>query len=131
MTKYIGSSDFLAAAAAAFDFLLGAGFVLGASDGHRLLYASGDFAVEVLYDDRDGRVITLIDAHVDDRNPRANLICLYVEAGLGPAQAIREIARSKKILVPVLESHAAALRALMPVLNGPTASGLFLACHGT
>jgi hypothetical protein len=131
MAKYIDATDFLAEAARRFDFLVSEGFVPHSSDGHRLLYSSAAFAVEVLYDDRDGRVITLIDAHVGERNPRANLICLFVEAGLGPAQDIREIARSTKLLSPVLESHAAALRALLPELKGPRASDLLLECHGT
>src|SRR4051794_32689149 len=104
MPKYIDPADFMAEAARRFDFLIGQGFVPSAGDQHRLLYTSAALAVEVLYDDRDGRVLTLIDARVGDRNPRANLICVYVEAGLGPAQAIREIARSKKLLGRVLES---------------------------
>ena len=68
---------------------------------------------------------------VGERNPRANLICLYVEAGLGPAQEIREVARSAKLLGPVLESQALALRALLPELRGPRAVDLLLGCHGT
>jgi hypothetical protein len=131
MSKYIRAKDFSAEAVRRFDFLVGEGFVPLSSDGHRLLFSSAAFAVEVLYDDRDGRVLTLIDAHVGERNPRANLICLYVEAGLGPAQAIREIARSTRLLGSVLESHAVALRALLPELNGPRAADLLLECHGT
>ena len=131
MAKYIQATDFLAEAASRFDFLVREGFVPHSGDGHRLLYSSAPFAVEVLYDDCDGRVLTLIDAHVGERNPRANVICLYVEAGLGPAQDIREIARSPKLLSPVLESHALALRALLPELNGPRAANLLLECHGT
>ena len=131
MSKYIEATDFLTEAARRFDFLVGEGFVPHSSDGYRLLYSSAAFAVEVLYDDRDGRVLTVIDAHVGERNPRANLICLFVEAGLGPAQDIREIARSPKALGPVLESHAVALRALLPELNGPRAADLLMECHGS
>lgn len=131
MGRYVDTPDFVAEAARQFDFLVGEGFVPHSSDGHRLLYSSAAFAVEVLYDARDGRVLTVIDAHVGERNPRANLMCLFVEAGLGPAQEIREIARSPKLLGPVLESHAVALRALLPELNGPRAADLLLECHGT
>ena len=131
MPRYVDSTVFLIEAARRFDFLVGEGFVPHAPEGHRLLYSSAAFAVEVLYDDRDGRVLTLIDAHVGDRNPRANLICLFVEAGLGPAQKISEIARSPKRLGPVVESHAVALRALLPELSGPRGPDLLLRCHGT
>ena len=130
MPKYIDANDFLAEAAREFDFLITEGFAPRSGDGHRMLYSSGAFAVEVLYDDRDGRVITLVDAYVGERNPRAGLICLYVEAGLGPAQRIREIARSRRTLRPVLQSQAAALRQLLPELTGARASDLLLKCHG-
>ena len=131
MPKYIETTEFLTEAARRFEFLVGEGFVQHSSEGHRLLYSSAAFAVEVLFDDRDGRVLTLIDGQVGERNPRANLICLFVEAGLGPAQSIKEIARSTRLLGPVLESQAVALRALLPELNGPRAAGLLLECHGT
>jgi hypothetical protein len=130
MPKYVNPTDFLTEAACQFDFLLAEGFVAGSSEGHRLLYSSSRVAIEVLYDGRDGRVITLVDAYEGDRNPRAGLVCLFVEAGLGPAQRIREIARSKKSLRPVLESQAVALRQLLPELRGQHASGLLLRCHG-
>jgi hypothetical protein len=124
-------ADFLAEGARRFDFLLGEAFVPHATGGHRLLYSSATFTVEVLYDDRDGRVSTLIDANVGERNPRANLICLYVAAGLGAAQDVREIARSAKLLGPVLESQAAALQVLLQELTGPRGADLLLKCHGT
>lgn len=130
MAKYVDSSVFLAAAAVEFDFLLGEGFVAGASEGYRRLYVSAAFSVEVMYDDRDGRVITIVDAHVGQRNPRAGLTCLFVEAGHGPAQRIREIARSPKQISPVLLSQATALRDLLPELTGPPAPALLLKCHG-
>jgi hypothetical protein len=130
MAKYIDTDDFVTDAAREFDFLISRGFVPGSSGDHRLLYASGDFAIEVLYDDRDGRVVTLVAAHVGDRNPRASLICLFVEAGLGPAQSVREICRTRKMLRPVLRSQAAALRDLLPKLTGPHAENLLLECNG-
>ena len=131
MPKYSDTAKFRAVAAHEFDFLTGAGFLIGSSEGHRLLYASAVFSVEVLYDSRDGRVVTIIDGHLGERNLRASLVCLFVESGSGPAQKVRETARSRKTLSPVLASQASALRELLPELTGPRASDLLLRCHGS
>lgn len=114
-----------------FDFLVEQGFATAQTEGHRRSYTSSRVGVEVLYDARDGRVITVIDAFVGDRNPRASLVCLYVAAGLGPAQDVKEIVRSEKRVGPALESHAAALRAVLPHLDGPSGGSLLIECHGT
>ena len=129
MPRYVSATDFLSEAAHEFDFLIAEGFLPGPSENHCLRYTSSAFAIEVFYDDRDGRVITLVDGYVAEC-PRAGLICLFVEAGLGPAQRIREIARSKKTLRSALQSQAAALRELLPELTGPRASDLLWECRG-
>jgi hypothetical protein len=113
-----------------FNFLSDHGFVESRVDGFRLLCASSELAVEVLYDDRDRHVFTVVDAFVGKRNPRAELSCLYVEAGLGPAQRIHSVARSQRLLERALASQAAALRELLPTLTGSGGSELLLRCHG-
>lgn len=130
MPKYVKQAEFLEEAKNRFEFLRERDF-LGPEEGdYWLSFSSGALGVEVLYDDRDGRVLTIVRSSVGDRNPRAGLQCLYVSAALGPAQDIREIARSPKVLGPVLESHAAALKRVLPVLEGPGGADLLLRCHG-
>lgn len=130
MVKYIKSSEFLSEARGRFQFLRDADF-LGPEEGeYWLSYSSGLLGVEVHYDDRDGRILTIVRSSVDDRNPRAGLQCLYVSAKLGPAQDIREIARSSKALGAVLETQASALRKLLPVVEGTDGPDLLLSCHG-
>ena len=58
----------------------------------------------------------------------AGLSCPYVEAGLGPAQAIGEIARSGHSLEKTVASKALALEALLPHL---TSTGLMRCHHGS
>lgn len=130
MSKYVKRLDFLNEARSQFEFLRESDF-LGPEEGaYYLSYSSGALGVEVHYDDRDGRVLTIVRSSVGDRNPRAGLSCLYVSAKLGPAQDIREIARSAKVLGAVLESHAAALKKVLPILEGADGPDLLLMCHG-
>ncbi len=110
-------------AARAFGFLTAEGFVAGQAEAHRLLYVSAEFAVEVLYDEREGRVLTILDADVRSSNVRAGLDCLFVEAGLGAAQRVRDTARSRKTLRPVLESQADAPARATPFAAGRGGAG--------
>jgi hypothetical protein len=131
VAKYVKSETFVREACERFAFLVDAhGFVGPVAEDYRLLYTSAAFSVEVLYDDRDGRVITIVDATVGRRNPRAGLQCLYVEAGLGPAQQVRDIVRTERSLESALSSQASALDRLVPVLGGDKGSTLLLACNG-
>jgi hypothetical protein len=86
--------------------------------------------VTALYDEGDGWVITLVQAAVGDRMPIASLTCLYVAAGLGPAQHIRDIARTARLLPSVLATHADALTRLLPVLATDRRPALLLECNG-
>lgn len=117
-------------AAARFAFLDDLDFIGPEKGNYRLAYSSASLTVEILYDDRDGRILTMISGYVAGRNPRASLHCLYRSAGLGPAQDIREIARSPKVLGPVLDSHASALGKVLPALEGASGRDLLLSCHG-
>jgi hypothetical protein len=128
--KYIKQADFVAETKSRFEFLRERDFLGPEAGDYWLSYSSGVLGIEIHYDDSDGRVLTIIRSSIGDRNPRAGLQCLYVSATLGPAQDIREIARSSKALGPVLESHAAALKRVLPVLEGPGGADLLLKCHG-
>jgi hypothetical protein len=122
--------QFAAEAKKYFAFLADEGFVGPSGDDDLLLYSDGRFGVYVVYDARDGRVTTVIEASVGQRNVHASLSCLYVESGLGPAQRIRDIARSSHSLEKALASQASALRVLLPVLERPHAASVLLECHG-
>jgi hypothetical protein len=125
------SEAFIDSAIAHFDFLVKEhGFVGPLVDRNSVSFSTNRFVIEILYDWRDGRVITKVKADVGNRHPRASLDCLYVEAKLGPAQQIKDIARSTHSLVKALGSQASALVELMPILNGPWGSSLLLRCHG-
>lgn len=131
MAKYVKPETFVREACERFAFLVDTyGFVGPVVEDYRLLYTSAAFSVEVLYDDCDGRVITIVDATVGRRNPRAGLQCLYVESGLGAAQRVRDIARSERSLGSALGSQASALDKLVPVLGGDRGPTLLLTCNG-
>lgn len=131
MTKYIIPNAFVASARKSFDFLVEEkGFVGPDTKDYSLRYSSNSFDIVVLYDDRDGRVFTLIEGAVDDRNPSAGIQCLYVEVGLGPPQNIRDIARSTRTLATALASQSSALRELLPKLEEEHGIDFLLKCHG-
>jgi hypothetical protein len=130
LAKYVKPDAFDDAARRYFAFLLERGFVGPDVKEYRLLFTSQRLSVNVLYDDSDGRVITLIEAIVGDRNPIAGLQCLYVEAGLGPAQRIRDIARSAGTLDTALASQSSALQELIPVIEGVRGAAVLIKCHG-
>jgi len=128
--KYLKASAFADEARLHFGFLWDDDF-LGPEEGeYRLSYSSRRLAVDVLYDDRDGRVLTVVRSFLAGRTPRAGLPCLYVAAGIGPQQDIREIARSSKLLGAVLDSQARALQRVLPVFDGPRGPELLSMCHG-
>jgi len=128
--KYLKEGEFNREAERAFAFVRDFGFFGPERGEDRVAFSSGQLGVEVMYDDRDGRVITIVRAYLAERNPRAGLGCLYVQAGLGPQQDVRDIARSAKQLPASLESQATAFRKLLPALSGADGPDLLLRCHG-
>jgi len=128
--KYLKEGQFNREAEEAFAFVRDVGFFGPERREDWISFSSGDLGLEVIYDDRDGRVSTIVRAFLAERNPRAGLGCLYVSAGLGPQQDIRDIARSAKQLSGSLESQAEAFRKILPELAGPEGAGLLLRCHG-
>jgi hypothetical protein len=131
VSRYVPPGEFRQRARRAFAFLVGEGFVATSEDDYRLAFVSSDYLVEIAYDERNGRLITLVEAYVGERTPRASLECLYVAAGLAPAQRVRQIARTLHSLDRAVESQSSALRELLPVLVGPGGQALLLGCHGS
>jgi hypothetical protein len=60
----------------------------------------------------------------------AELHCLYVACGLGPVQDVPTGAGASHVIVKRVQQHAAALRAVLPHLEGPQAADLFRRCQG-
>jgi hypothetical protein len=131
VAKYFRSETFVARAREHFDFLVTHhGFDAPRFERYAVVYTRPAVTIEVLYDSRDGRVITQIDGVVSSGTARASLDCLYAESGLGPAQDVRDIARSGHSLEVALISQAQALDRLLPVLSGSRGRALLDLCHG-
>ena len=130
LRKFLKAGQFNEQAEQSFAFVRDLGFFGPERREDWISFSSGDLGVEVIYDDRDGRVLTIVRAFFAERSPRAGLGCLYVSSGLGPQQNIRDIARSEKQLKASLESQAEAFRKVLPVLSGPDGPDLLLRCHG-
>lgn len=58
----------------------------------------------------------------------ADLSCLYVQAGLGPAQHVPEQVGGGHTIAKRIDQHARAVRLLMPHVTGPGATALFHRC---
>jgi hypothetical protein len=86
-------------------------------------------SVEVALDPREG-VLTLLVGQVGEHTYRAELSCLYVAAGLGPAQDVHHSATSTHTLSKSLASQAAALSRLLPSLTEDRREDLLRGCHG-
>jgi len=130
MTKRNPMADFIAAAEEQFDYLTNTRGFFGPErrpDG--LAYHSPSLEVDVLFDPREESVVTLVQAMVEDRHLRAELSCLYAEAGLGPVQDIKRAARTGHTLQRSMASQSEALKRLLPVLTGPTKDKLLKICH--
>jgi hypothetical protein len=128
--KYLRSAEFVREARLRFDSLRSEGFRVSEPADYWVSYEYDDLVIDVIYDDRDGRVTTGIQSVVADRKPAATLSCLYGTSGLGPAQDIRDIARNANALLGVLDSQRSALHRLLPVITGPDGPDLLLRCHG-
>ena len=129
--KYIDPVAFQARVSAHFGAVAAEGRLVGPlADGYTVGYSSRKFSIAVAYDESDGRVETYVDAPVGNQHLRASLSCLYVEARLGPAQRIRQIARTRHSLERSLGTQAAGLHELIPLLTGPSRQSLLLSCVG-
>ncbi len=95
-----------------------------------ITYHAPNLAIKVALDQRDRHALTLVNGEVDGFTARTELSCLYVHAGLGPAQDVVWSAGTLHALVKALDSQAAAVRKILPVLKGEGAAKLLRECHG-
>ncbi len=81
------------------------------------VYASSELAIEIGYvGGREPSITTTVWS--DDRKQRADLSCLYVEAGLGPPQEVGGTSpRTSHSLHKAVASEAAAITKLLPLLQ--------------
>jgi hypothetical protein len=93
------------------------------------VFNSRAISIKVALDPRDG-VLTILTGRVGEHTYRAELSCLYVAAGLGPAQDVRRSATSTHTLAKSLASQATVLRKLLPSLTDPRREELLRQCHG-
>jgi hypothetical protein len=128
--RYLSRAVFAEQAVQHFDFLRGRGYLGPETADYFVAFSSGALGVEVLYDDRDGRVVTVVRSSGPERTLRASLPVLYAAGGLGPVQHVRDIARTRKALGPVLCSNAEALVRVLPLVEGPDGRSLIERSRG-
>ncbi|NKE58349.1 hypothetical protein FXN61_16565 [Lentzea sp. PSKA42] len=95
-----------------------------------IAYHAPNLVIRVALDQRDRYVLTLVNGEVDGFTARAELSCLYIGAGLGPVQDVVWSAGTLHAMVKALDSQAAAVRKILPVLKGEGAGKLLRECHG-
>ncbi len=130
MTKFLHDDEFNREAEAAFSFVHELGFFGPERLDDEVSFSSGQIGFSVSFDPRERAVDTIFRAFFAERNPRAPLGCLYVQAGHGPAQDVKRIARNRKQLNAVLASQASAAQKVIPDLLGAQGEDLLLRCHG-
>ncbi|HEX4518854.1 MAG TPA: hypothetical protein VH063_04645 [Gaiellaceae bacterium] len=126
MAGWVRLAQFRKQVEAHFRFLLEHGFAGPVVDDDTVEYVAEAFSVEVIYGGHQHELVTTISA----MNLRAGLSCLHVEAGLGFAQAVGGIARSRHSLEKTVRSQAVALVALLPYFAAPAFEALMTTCHG-
>jgi hypothetical protein len=93
-------------------------------------FSSPNISFEIHYDKLERNVTTFARGMVGEHQVYAELSCLYVQAGIGPAQHVGISARTRHALRKTLAAQAAAVRELLPWLRGEARDDLLLSCHG-
>ena len=126
------SATFIDCALESFAFLTTEGYGTQEVDRqhHSITFRCPDHSIEIGYDPREDYVASIVSAKVGDRNPIASVSCLYVAASLGAAQDIKSKVLTHHSLAAALESHASAIRKLLPALKSEDRDRLLLECHG-
>lgn len=107
------------------------GFLGPEEDGSGFLaYHAPKLAITMVLDQRNRYAKTLVEGEVDGFTASAELKCLYLHAGLGPAQHVVWSAGTMHALIKALDSQVVALRKILPMLKGEGAAKLLRECHG-
>lgn len=114
----------------AFSFLLDEGFFGPEFHEFGAYFYSPSISFEVMFDLKHRDVITLARATIDDRDVQAELSCLYVESGIGPAQDVGRASRTSYAVRKSIFEQAEATRRVLPKLKGESRDKLLLACVG-
>jgi hypothetical protein len=134
IAKTVDHPTFRTAVERAFQFLVDVGFSIVTFDdrgaGSAIEYRSDKLSVTVWLADRYCELDTAVRPRSDEPLSGASLSCLYVRAGLGAANEIKHAARSGHSLTTALASQAAALRLLLPILQGHSGAELIAQCYG-
>jgi hypothetical protein len=93
-------------------------------------YHSASCSIYVMHDDSDKSVITVVSRRVGEATRRAELSCLYVSGGIGPAQAVKTGARNSRMVAEAVAAQAKALELVLPLLDEARGKDLMEACHG-
>lgn len=95
-----------------------------------LRYYSRDLSLEVTLSEREAYVQTYITGLVAGRELRAELSCLFVACGLGPAQRVGWSARTVHAMTKSLQSQSGAAGEVLSRLRGAERNDLLTRCHG-
>jgi hypothetical protein len=93
-------------------------------------FHSPEMSIVVSYDKLERNVTTYASGMVGEHQLHAELSCLYVQTGLGPAQHVGISAQTRHALRKTLTAQAAAVRKLLPMLRGKSRDDLLSSCHG-
>lgn len=94
-------------------------------------YHAPNLTIKVVLNRRDRYALTLINGELAGGfAARTTLSCLYVRAGLGPAQHVVLSAGTLHALLKALDSQAAAMRKILPILKSEAVAKLLRECHG-
>lgn len=128
----IRAEEFRERATGRFGFLVSErGFTGPELHDHGVFYYDPVLSVDVILDEREKSVLTLLCRTIGETYVRAELSILYVECGLGPAQHVGVVAGSRHSLEKSLESQAAATGLLLDrLLGAPDRDEMLRRCHG-
>jgi len=86
--------------------------------------------VDLILHHRESEVVTRLSSPNEAGGDlQASLGCLYVACGLGRLQAVPETAHSRHTMSKRIGQHAAALRGVLPYLDGAAGRELLRRCH--
>ncbi|GAB3399363.1 hypothetical protein [Flindersiella endophytica] len=96
-----------------------------------VFYHGSEVSLDVILDERERYVLTFVCRNIGETYVRAELSCLFVECGLGPAQRIGQAALTRHSLEKSLREQAEATQTVLDRLKGaPDRDELLRKCYG-